>query len=60
MNKILQSPQRGKLSFANLRKLFYCFVNLRLLDNVDEEVQDMIESMVQHEKEHGEDAPMEL
>ena len=60
MNKILQSPQRGKLSFVNLRKLFYCFVNLRLLDNVDEEVQDMIESMVQHEKEHGEDAPMEL
>ena len=40
MNKIMQSDQRGKLSFANLRKLLFCYVNLRLLENVDEEVQD--------------------
>ena len=51
MNKIMQSPQRGKLSIGNLRKLLYCFVNLRLLNEVDDEVEDMIDSMVQFETE---------
>ena len=49
MNKIVQSPMRSRLTHPRLRKLLYCFVNLRLLDNVDEDLDDMISSAVDHE-----------
>ena len=49
MNKIVQSPMRSRFTHPRLRKLLYCFVNLRLLDNVDEDLDDVISSAVGHE-----------
>ena len=51
MNKLLQSPLRGSLTHAKLKKLLYSFVNLRLLDDVDEEIHDLISSAVNIELE---------
>ena len=43
MHKLIQSKTRAALKHERVVRLLYCYVNMRLLDNVDTELLNMVE-----------------
>ena len=44
MNKIVQPTNRSRLQHSTVKMLLYCYVNLRLLHDVDDKMLDMVTS----------------
>ena len=51
MNKLVAPPSRGSLAHKRIQKLLYSYVNLRLLQNFDDELLNMIEYSLKMETE---------
>jgi len=49
IHKVIQTKGRAALKHPRVVKMLYCYVNMRLLDSVDEEMRSMIEDMLVQE-----------
>ena len=49
MHKLVQTKTRAALKHERVVKLLFCYVNMRLLDNVDVDILGMVEDALMYE-----------